>query len=227
MTMRIYIRGNVGDLRNAQIYDADTDKQLTDVAKFRLEADAAGVVQAWLVRMHNPDVTVDVVAGPPAVRAGQTFHLVTLDADQRHTHCDTNHIATVHSMVMNDDATLDWHGGKVTSMHDAVSDTDVKQAINPHNELVQSAFRALTATLRQAIINPLVLKLLGPSTGGAVSKPALGPNPFSRTPVTGAPNPANRFTRSLPPKKAASCPECFDTGVTNGWFHPCSKGCTP
>lgn len=217
MTKRIYIRGNVGDLRNAHIYDADTDKQLDDVAKFRLEADAAGVVQAWLVRLRNPDVMVDVVAGPVAARTGQTFYLVTLDADRRRTHCDTVHVAKAQSLTMMADGTLDFRGGQVVSMHDAVSDAEVQSSFDPRNVLEESAIRALLATLHRALIDPLITKV----AGGAVFPPP-APN------TTAFPPPS--FPFSKPPKKVdprPKCPECFDTGLTNGFMHPCSKGCTP
>ena len=222
MTRQIYVRGNVGAL-DMRIYDADTDKQLMDVAKITIVT-TASVVQAELVRLTSPNVTVDVVAGPPAARAGQTFHLVTLDTYKCVSHHDTVHEAKVQDLTMNDDGTLDFRGGQVTFVRDAVSDADMAQATNPRNELWDSADRALTGAIRVAIVKPKLDALLLPATGGVVSKPVLGPNPFSRTPVTGAPNPANR---SLPPKKATSCPECFDTGLTNGFMHPCSKGCTP
>jgi hypothetical protein len=214
MTKRIYIRGNVGDPRDLGIYDADTGKKLIDVTTIQLVSDVAGVSSAILRRHGNPNISVDVVAGPPAARTGETFHLVTLDADQRASHCDTIHVATVQSLTMNDDGTLDFQGGQVVSMNDAVSDQDLKFAINPRDILAQSADRALISVLGHAISSPLLRKMLLPATGGVVSKPALGPNPFV------APPPKDMFTK---PK----CPECFDTGLTNGFMHPCSKGCKP
>ena len=216
MTKHIYLRGNIGAL-DMRIYDADTDMMLLDVAKITIVT-TASVVQAELVRHSSPNATVDVVAGPIAANTGQTFYRVTLDADTRRTHCDTVHIAKVQSVTMNEDGTLDFIGAKLVSMHDVVSDAEVKQARDPKNVLEESAIRALLATLHKALIEPLLRAVPRPQTGGAVSVAA------SHPPMNTGRVPAF-FSPAL--KKAASCPECFDTGVTNGWFHPCSKGCTP
>jgi hypothetical protein len=214
MTTRIYIRGNVGQRGSLRVFDDDTGTELCDVAKITIVA-MAGVVQAELVRLNNPNTVAHVVPGPPHPDAGKVAYQVTIDADKRHPTCDTVHRAKVQERTVGDDGRLQPKGQTV-SVHNAVSDQDVARAINPRDVLERSADRALSATIRQAITAPLLVKLLGPRTGGVVSSK---PSPFNHTPYPGG-KPAKKDPRP-------TCDECFGTGLTGGFMHPCSKGCTP
>lgn len=213
MTTRIYIRGNVGQRGDLRVFDDDTGVELDDVAKLTLVA-TAGVVQAELVRLNNPNTVAHVVPGPPHPDAGKVAYQVTIDANKRYPTCDTVHHAKVEERTIGEDGRIKPRGS-TTSVHHSVSDQEVAQAVNPRDVLERSAEQVLTTTIRQAIIAPLLIKLLGPRTGGVVSS-----KPFV------APLPKDMFTK---PKKdpRPTCDECFGTGLTGGFMHPCSKGCTP
>lgn len=214
MTKRIYIRGNLGMPRDLYVYDADTAVQLDDVTKVTLESDVSGVVQASLRRTNHPITIVDVVPGPPPPYIGQMVYRMSLDADRRASHCDTIHVAKVTSLIVAPDGTLTSQGGQIVSMHHAVSDTEVANAFDPNEVLDRSADNALTSVIRAAIILPLKKLLHGtrPRQTGGVVKSKLPPDPgCCNVPKKADPRP--------------KCPECFDTGLTNGLIHPCSKGC--
>lgn len=210
MTKRIYIRGNVGIPSHLKIFDFDTGQQLDDVRKLTIASDAAGMVQAKLVRIKNPPIVVDVVPGPPHQSAGRVVYLVSIDADKRTAHYDTIHRAKVEERSIDDDGQLQPRGQTIY-MDDVVSDADVAQSRNPRGALGNSADRALTAALRAAVVKPKIDGLLLPAAGGIAHKVPVS---------TGAP-----YLMTAP--KKAECKECFGTGLTGGFMHPCSKGCKP
>ncbi len=199
---RIYIRGNVADPRNLNIYDADTDRE---VHVIHLELDV--VPRAVYAKItlapttaHLPSIRVEVVAGPPCPWAGKVLKEVELEQYRRHS--TTVHKATVTEWGVQPDGTVKPDLKTQFQQQHAVDDILLAQSgVKPGDILEDSARQVLTGVMHH-MISPQLAAAVKAGTTKPMQTGGVMPNPHARLP--GAVQPGPGYTAPGPSFKIKS-----------------------
>jgi len=217
MTKRVYITGDPADPIKVKVFDADTHKQLDDVAELELTMNASKKTVARFRRVASSATeTVEVVKRPTHKLAG--MYLRTFGVQMRH---DTNMQAEIVE-VISSEFTTDADG---VLQHGVRADLIGKNSIpdvlamtyrgNPEDLRVEAAQKSMHQ-IGDAIVADI---LPGRPPGGQIAFP----KSIARKTIKDLLDVQNGIADSV--NRTADCPECFGTGLKNGFGVACSKGC--
>lgn len=208
MLTHVYIRGNVGDPQQLEVFDLNTGVLVPDVKKITIVADAGGqVVRAELIRTQHANVMVTVEPGPKHPLAGTDLYGFRIEVEHNPTLCATMQKAYGDRYVVGDNGQLTH--GYLYQVNHGVSDVDLlsymgADPLTPIRDSMKHAMRDLCSTI---VCYPITEAMQVITKGGGAR---------TLTGNTGASY-----------KAATTCPECFGTGLKGGFMQPCSKGCSP
>lgn len=201
MTSRVYIEGDPGKPINLRLFDADTGRQLDDVAEVQITVSATKQMVDLRRVNSTANERCELVPRPPVYWAGMKLHHVHLErlvspagASRTRYQADVNEL----EVGEHGDLILKPTGYRAVQ---EVDDFVLAQAVDPSHILSDMAQRAIYEALRGGVVEPMMR-----ATGYT------GPLP--------APKKEPRKTE---------CAECKGTGYVilfNG-RSPCSQGCKP
>lgn len=200
MTTRVYYQGNLSDPTSVKLFDADTGKQLDDVAEVQVTVSAAKQ-QVDLRRVNSTALErCELVQPPPHRMAGKVFAYTSLEIENQAAQSRRLYRAQVQEFEVQSNGELEQRVGVFESTKWV---DDHALALAPPGT---AAIHAADA-LREAV-------------GGAIIDPIMGQAGMQVPPI---PFPA-------PPLKESRkyvCPECKGIGevLLFSGPSPCSQGC--
>lgn len=217
MTTRIYIKGDLSNPRDCELFDADTGQQLMDVAAIQITLDSNAPPYADLRRVNNKNTErVDIVQRPAHPMAGRVLTTVGLARGRSQVFNGEQFEAIVHHFTVQPDGELVQDKAKSYLAKQVADDQQLVTAHDPEAILRAHAERALRDAVIGAIVDPILDRNFAQpkfAQGGIVNR---APFPFTPKP--------SGFVQ-----KAATCDECKGTGQVQLFNKtvPCSKGCKP
>lgn len=219
MTTRVYTTGDPGDPRNLKLFDADTGKQLDDVAEVQFTISATKQPMIDLRRVNSTaSMRCELVQRPADPIAGKELKLMYLTSEQSVRFAGQLFTGIMDTYTVQRDGTLELNPTQRYRSQQVAPNQELMAAHDAGMVLRAYAERAMRDLVTGGIVDP-ILNVMVPKSkfaqGGIVNR---APFPFGKRP--GAWTPAT---------KTDICDECKGTGQVQLFNNtvPCSKGCKP
>lgn len=249
---RIYIRGDLGDLLNLKIFNADTDQPI-EVSYMKTPLHPKSGPQATLYLNTDPytPVFADIVPAPPVPHAGKVLREVELTREYRASPpgpsgCTITR-ATVTEWDVQPDGTVKANKSTRAYQQHMVDDMELAHYRGNPDDLLRDSARQVLSAIANFLISPLLSSGLPPLVPSAALPPVTpkgGPPPtyiHGPPPPLFKPDPLDKFyfdpAVTQDPSRSgksnsnskAVCSECSGTGeyisqITNQ-KSDCSQGC--
>jgi hypothetical protein len=227
---RIYIRGNVGDPNNVDIYDADTDKKI-QVVHLSMDVSTTGVHAAITLapKIQGVVLPVEVVPPPPHPAAGKVLKEVELEQYRQHN--TTVHRATMTEWTVQPDGTVKPNALTRYQQQHTVDDVVLANYPGNASDVLEDSARQVLTGMTHHMISPqlaAVMKTGKPmATGGGTGTvvKAFDAKGNVIKPVT----PKSDRDKKLNSNSKAICEECGGSGEYISQItykkSDCSQGC--
>lgn len=236
MTTRIYIKGDIGGpIQQIEVYDADTDRKLDDVAELLFAISANNPTPIVKLRRlnHGGFDDMELVKRKPAKAAGTSLYHFAIGQEYDSSRCETKLLASMTEREVQDDGRTKSIGQPM-QVSEVISDVELYsyRGQTPEAHIERKAAAALGVILYELAEKIAKARV---TMSSANTYPA-NCGPYApRTPSGFFIRQAIDKARTGDPvdtgeaRKDWTCPECKGTGFYYGLHskEPCSKGCKP